>query len=155
MPLLLPFFKFFVNDWLNSEKIALMSHAQIGAYIMLLAKCWTQETCTLPGELTTLRTLIQWKGTDQELSCVLTCFTPTKRPKGRLVNKRLYTEWQAAMLRTRRLQEGGKKGAQTRWADPSTPLNHTPLPPTPCELGPMPPELKSLIAKIGGGKLHD
>jgi uncharacterized phage protein (TIGR02220 family) len=111
-----PYFRFFVNDWLQSEKIAFMTHAQVGAYIMLLAKCWTQETCTLPGDRRLLQALIHWQGTDEDFRPVLACFDPTKKPPGRLSNPRLMKEWTHAHQLADARQRSGQIAAQARWA---------------------------------------
>jgi uncharacterized protein YdaU (DUF1376 family) len=115
VPLLLPFFKFYVNDWLNSEKIALMTHEMTGAYILLLAKCWTQESCTIPPEPDVLRQMIQWRGNDEDFLPVLACF-PLQRNGKRRTNPRLYAEWAEARQRTEVLSESGQRGALKRWA---------------------------------------
>lgn len=120
MSISLPFFKFFVHDWLQSEKIACMSHAQIGIYIGLLAKCWAQGDCTLPQDVTVLKTMLQWRGTDEEFSQVLACFKPVRRGSSRITNPRLYAEWVQAKARTERLSESGQRGATKRWARPPT-----------------------------------
>lgn len=115
MPLSLPFFKFNVTDWLTSEKIALMEPPQIGAYIMLLAQCWTQESCTLPSDPLVLKKLSKWHDeTYGDFSPVLACFHPVKKT-GRVTNRRLYTEWLEAKQRTEVLSESGQRGALKRW----------------------------------------
>jgi uncharacterized protein YdaU (DUF1376 family) len=116
MPLLLPFFKFYVLDWLTSEKIMQMSSAQVGSYIMLLAHCWAQATCTIPADRSTLYKLSKWTGTEAEFEPVLSCFKPFKKDGGRLVNPRLYAEWSEAVQRIEVLSESGQKGALKRWA---------------------------------------
>jgi uncharacterized protein YdaU (DUF1376 family) len=116
MPLLLPFFKFNVTDWLTSEKIALMEPPHIGAYIMLLAQCWTQESCTLPSDPLVLKKLSHWKEEQWgDFAPVLACFAPLKKT-GRLTNPRLYLEWQEARARMEMLSESGQRGARKRWA---------------------------------------
>jgi len=114
MALSLPFFKFFPNDWLTSEKIGLMTNEMAGAYMHLLAKCWTHETCTLPTDPDTLRHLVQWKNTEEAFLPVLACF-PILRNGKRRTNPRLYREWQEACARTEERQQSGAKGAKTRW----------------------------------------
>lgn len=115
MPLLLPFFKFNVTDWLTSEKIALMEAPHIGCYIMLLAQCWTQETCTLPSDPLVLQRLSKWQDSYGDFAPVLACFTLLKKT-GRVTNPRLYAEWLDAKHRTQVLSESGQHGAQIRWA---------------------------------------
>ncbi len=115
MPLLLPFFKFNVSDWLTSQKIAMMSAAQVGSYIMLLTHCWAQATCTLPSDRIILKTLAKW--TDDcpgNFDEVIACFVPYKKT-GRLTNPRLYHEWLDTRQRLDILSESGQRGAEKRW----------------------------------------
>lgn len=118
MPLLLPYFKFNVSDWILSEKIEAMSGQQVGAYIMLLAHCWASINCTLPTERSALKSKARWKGNDEDFQLVLACFTPIRG--GRLTNKRLYREWEEAMNKTDERRESGLKGARKRWAEKPT-----------------------------------
>jgi len=116
MPLSLPFFKFNVTDWLTSEKIALMEAPHIGSYIMLLAQCWTQATCTLPSDPRILKKLSKWHDEHYgDFGPVLACFVPVKNT-GRVTNPRLYQEWLEAKQRTEMLSESGQRGAVKRWA---------------------------------------
>lgn len=116
MPLLLPFFKFNVTDWLTSEKIALMEAPHIGCYIMLLAQCWSERQCSLPSDPVILKKLSNWSDEKWgDFSPVLACFEPLKKT-GRLTNPRLYREWLEARQRTEVLSESGQRGAEKRWA---------------------------------------
>lgn len=116
MPLLLPFFKFNVTDWLTSEKIALMEAPHVGAYIMLLAQCWSDSQCSLPSDPAILKKLSKWdEGKYGDFGPVLACFIPLKKT-GRLTNARLYQEWLDARQRTEVLSESGQRGAAKRWA---------------------------------------
>lgn len=45
-----PAFQFYPADWLSSLSITLMTPAEEGAYIRLLAHCWEQDDCGLPLE---------------------------------------------------------------------------------------------------------
>lgn len=117
MALSLPFFKFDVIAWLTSERIAFMHAQHIGAYIMLLAQCWTQDTCTLPNDLSQLKTWSRWKDEEHgDFTPVLACFEPYKKT-GRLTNPRLYREWQDAKQSRVVLSESGQRGALKRWAE--------------------------------------
>ncbi len=116
MPLLLPFFKFNVTDWLTSEKIASMEASHIGSYIMLLSCCWAQATCTLPNDETLLKKMAKWQ--DEKFGSfapVMKCFIPYKKT-GRLTNPRLYNEWKEALTKREVLSESGHHGALKRWA---------------------------------------
>lgn len=125
MPLLLPFFKFNVSDWLTSEKIALMSPPHIGAYIMLLAQCWSQANCTIPSEVGVLKKLSRW---DDDLygdfGPVLACFERLNKQTDRLTNRRLYTEWVETRQRLHLLSESGQRGAEKRWAKKAKPVSN-------------------------------
>ncbi len=119
MPLLLPFMKLFVNDWLTSEKIALMEPPHIGCYIMLLTQCWTQPTCTLPNDILVLKKLSRWNDEKWgDFSPVFACFTPVKKT-GRVTNARLYEEWTKAQARNALYRQSGQRGAAKRWAGTS------------------------------------
>jgi uncharacterized protein YdaU (DUF1376 family) len=143
MPLLLTFFKFDVHDWITSDKIASMNVQQIGAYIMLLAHCWSQARCSLPNDPLVLRRLSRWQDDrDGDLGPVLACFTPLKRT-GRLTNRRLYREWQQARAKIKLFRTSGQRGAQKRW--PNGSQAQIPMK----EAGTMPAEVKALLSKIG------
>jgi len=115
MPLLLPFFKFDVFAWITSEKIAAMTAPHVGSYIMLLAHCWAQATCTLPNNIGQLKTWGKWdEDRYGDFAPVLACFEPVKKT-GRLTNPRLYAEWLDARARMNILSESGQKGAAKRW----------------------------------------
>jgi len=117
VPLLLPFFKFYVLDWITSEKIATMETPHIGAYSMLLAHCWAQATCSLPNDPAYLKTLSKWDDARYgDFEPVLACFPPLKRT-GRVTNPRLYAEWIKAKQQIELLSESGQKGAAKRWAE--------------------------------------
>lgn len=132
MPLLLPFFKFNAQDWLLSEKIGEMSGAQVGAYIILLAQAWVSPNCSLLNERESLKNKARWTGSDEEFTRVLACFVPA-RQSGRIINVRLYREWQEAKARKDILSESGQRGAVKRWArKPATRTKRTTeaVPPT-------------------------
>lgn len=118
MALRLPFFQFHVHDWLTSESVILMNNAQRGAYIMLLAQCWANATCTLPMSLEALRSLAQWTGTPEEFAVILKCFQPAPRMSDRLTNPRLWKEWQTAKEKQAVYEERAKQGAEARWHSP-------------------------------------
>lgn len=50
MPNHSPAFQFYPNDWLGSTNIMLMSPAEEGAYIRLLAIAWNSPDCGLPDD---------------------------------------------------------------------------------------------------------
>lgn len=122
MSLSLPFMKFFINDWLTSEKIALMDAPHIGSYIMLLALCWSEKHCTLPSDPEVLKKLSKWSDEKWgDFGPVLACFQPLKKT-GRVTNPRLYEEWRKARQQRDTYSENGQRGAAKRWAEKATPV---------------------------------
>jgi uncharacterized protein YdaU (DUF1376 family) len=98
-------FPFFVNDFLASSKVALMSTEEIGAYILLLCHAWNDPTCSLPIASNSLSKLGRISG---DLSKIRACFVERD---GRLVNERLYVEWEKTnKIRAVRADLGRKGG---------------------------------------------
>jgi uncharacterized protein YdaU (DUF1376 family) len=80
-------FPFFVNDFLSSGKVTLMTTDEVGAYVFLLCHEWQDSTCSLPSDDVSLQKLGRFSG---DVTRLRDCFV-VKR--GRLVNERLYSEW--------------------------------------------------------------
>lgn len=115
----LPYFKNYAQDWLSSNRVELMSLAQVGAYWVLLCKAWCEESCTLVPEPEQLKILARWRDdTDGDFAPVLACFPLTRNGKRRY-NPRLFKERQEALHYHAQQSEGGKKGMQARWAKPT------------------------------------
>lgn len=111
-----PYFKFYVYDWLTSNRIKLMTASQVGAYIGLLCNAWTEESCTLPTEPQSLKILAKWNDEiDGDFGPVLACFPLTRNQKRRY-NHRLFAERQEALAYRTKQSEGGRKGMESRWA---------------------------------------
>ena len=58
----LPYFKFYPNDWLGSQNIELMTPAEEGGYIHLLARAWNSCDCSIPDNDEILATLSRLNG---------------------------------------------------------------------------------------------
>jgi len=109
-----PAFQFYPGDWLSSEKIMLMTPAEEGAYIRLLAIAWGSEDCGLPDDDKQLAILSRlgegWlKGGSR---VVRQCFYSEN---GRLYNARLLKERKKQEAWRKKSSEGGKKSAKVRW----------------------------------------
>ncbi len=115
MPLLLPYLKFNVQDWLNSEKVSQMTFAQRGAYMHLLCLCWSHPTCTLPHDPMRLCQMLHWEDGIAAFSPVMDCFLPVPENRDRCTNARLYQEWTDATTLMQQQSAGGKKGSRLRW----------------------------------------
>ena len=108
-----PAFQFYVNDWLGSMNIMLMTPAQEGAYVRLLAIAWGSEDCGLPDDDTELAILSRlgegWlKGGS---TVVRKCFFSEG---GRLFNKRLLEEREKQKAWREKSAAGGRKSGKAR-----------------------------------------
>jgi uncharacterized protein YdaU (DUF1376 family) len=111
-----PAFQFYPNDWLSSAHITLMTPAEEGAYIRLLAYAWSTEDCGLPDddeELSRLSRLGEdwFKGGS---TTVRRCFF---KNGDRLYNKRLLEEQKKQILWREKSKQGGIKSGKIRNID--------------------------------------
>jgi uncharacterized protein YdaU (DUF1376 family) len=89
-----PSFQFYPADWLASMTISLMTPAEEGAYIRLLAYAWQQPDCGLPDDDTILAGLSRL-GSDWQngsSNTLRTVFVPVEKYPGRIFNIRLLSE---------------------------------------------------------------
>lgn len=111
-----PAFQFYVNDWLSSTHISLMTPAEEGAYIRLLCYAWNDPDCSIPDNDETLSVLSRlgegWlKGGSR---VVRKCFQPHPTILGKLINIRLLKEKKKQSLWREKSSDGGKKSAKLR-----------------------------------------
>ena len=126
MPNTLPFFKNYPADWLLSEKIATMMLHEIGAYKLLIDHQWMGEQCTLPDDLSRLKALARWRDElHGDFTKVLTCFPVIRSRRGRRGNARLLAVYMEAIARQESAVLNGQKGAERRWAKPTTTRKQT------------------------------
>lgn len=103
-----PCFQMYPGDWLSSERVAMMTLEEEGAYIRALLYCW--KNYGLPSDVKRLAILIG-KGCTVELATkIAAMFEPSNVPD-RLTNNRLELEWR----KQRRWREMGVSGNQKRW----------------------------------------
>lgn len=111
-----PAFLFYPRDWLSCSKIAVMTPAQIGGYIMLLCHAWNDPDCSLPDddkELSILSRLGEgWFGDDGRV--LRKCFQTHAKKQGRIFNKRLSLEREKRNAFLKKSSQGGKKSGVTR-----------------------------------------
>lgn len=104
-------FPFWVDDWLSSKHRALMTPAERGAYIDLLAYQWVDPTCTLPDDDLQLSILSGlgkvWK---RSASALRKVFVPHPQRKGRVYNKKLYRLRHEIKIWNKAQSEAGKRG---------------------------------------------
>jgi uncharacterized protein YdaU (DUF1376 family) len=133
-----PYFPFFVNNWLGSARIAVMTPAEEGAYLRLLCYAWQDDKCSLPSDDASLAMLSRlgeaWNnGSGVKIKA---CF---EEHDGRLYNEKLLElRHEADSLREKKRQ-GGVKGMLSRYGNKDIThlqdsYNPTPTPtPTPTD----------------------
>jgi len=108
-----PAFQFYPADWLSSPKIMLMTPAEEGAYIRLLAIAWESEDCSLPDDDAILARLSRLNDdwTKGGSSLLRQCFVSRN---GRLYNERLLQEREKQRQWREKSSQGGKKSWEVR-----------------------------------------
>jgi len=109
-----PAFQFYANDWLGSTQIMLMTPAEEGAYIRLLAIAWNDPDCCLPNDDEKLAKLSRlgeaWLNGSGAI--IRKCFTV----KGdKIYNERLLREKRKIEQFRKERSESGKRGAESKW----------------------------------------
>ncbi len=104
-----PAFQFYPNDWLGSSKVMMMTPAEEGAYIRLLAIAWGEADGGLPIDDDTLAVLSRlgnsWLRSKEK---ILRCFF---EKDGRYFNKRLLAERKKQTAK----REQASNAALKRW----------------------------------------
>ena len=81
----------FVDAWLGSQSINLMTPEEEGAYVRLLAHAWRSDTCTLPADDVSLAVLSRLGERWNTCSAsIRKCFTVCDRDATRIVNDKQY-----------------------------------------------------------------
>ena len=107
----LPWFPFFVNDFLSDQKVELMTTTEVGAYTLLLLRAWKEEPCgSIPADDAVLAVWtrlgpIAWT---ECKSHVLACFQ--LRSDGRYYQKRMCQEYAKLTTTLRKRADAGRKG---------------------------------------------
>ena len=113
-----PSFPWYASDWLGSNRRAMMTLEQQGAYMNLLCRQWTDKTCSLPDDDDALAQLSElgegwFKGGCQVLRL---CFPKHPHLEGRIASPKLLQlrlerdEWK------RKSAQGGRTSGKTRRA---------------------------------------
>lgn len=111
----LPYFRFYVRDWLADQDVRLLSLRKQGALVRLMCSFWAKGS--LPSETEKLARLVGVGHPDfVELWSDLRPFFE-ERTDGRLEHRELAEERRKLMERRQNRSEAGKKGARERWGD--------------------------------------
>jgi uncharacterized protein YdaU (DUF1376 family) len=108
-----PAFQFYPNDWLSSPNIMLMTPAEEGAYIRLLAIAWNSQDCGLPDDDAILSQLSRlgegWFGVSSQR--IKKNFI---QREGKLFNERLLKERKKQSDWLKKSSNAGKKSWEVR-----------------------------------------
>lgn len=138
-----PYFPFFPNDWLGSQKIGLMSFEEQGVFLHLLCLSWNSDDCGIPADANALRMLCRGYAPSKK---VLECFS---KEGDRLYNKKLL----AVRRKKEEIQENNRKAAKIRWKQCNTNVlrvhserNANGIPPNPKDINipPLPPKSRGM-----------
>lgn len=113
-----PAFPWYASDWLGSNRRAMMTLEQQGAYMNLLCRQWTDPTCSLPDDDDALANLSElgerWlKGSSK---VVRDCFPKHPSLEGRIANSRMLEIHQERVDWRDKCRAGGLKSAEVRRA---------------------------------------
>ena len=112
-----PAFQLYVNDWLGSKTITLMTPAEEGAFIRLLAYSWDDEDCGLPDDDKKLLTLSRLTSDDRgAIATLRDLFIPHPRVAGKIINQKLYDLWIERKNYVQAQKEAGERGAKARYS---------------------------------------
>lgn len=137
-----PSFQFYPTAWLSSKSILLMTPAEEGAYIRLLAHAWESEDCGLPDDDRALAILSRlgakkWRRSAEKIR---SCFF---KHGDFLFNKRLLEEREKQLEHSRICSEKGvKSGISRNRGSVSVEPNSNQTPPT--NTTPVEPDANSL-----------
>lgn len=107
-----PAFQFYPADYLGSQRVALMSLEEEGAYIRLLCYCWQHGS--IPSNPDQIARLIGKGASTTLATTVATMFKPHHENGSLLVHERLEQEILKQNEWARKSAEGGKKSAEMR-----------------------------------------
>lgn len=140
-----PAFQFYPNDWLSSPRIMLMTPAEEGAYIRLLALDWANDG--IPDDDEQLAALSRLGDTwfNNSHSIVKQCFMAHPSKVGMLTNPRLQKIREAQIAWRNQKVDAGRSGATSRWRGP---YNKAPKTPTSKDL-----PLKQWFSHEDGGAI--
>lgn len=113
----LPWFKLWVEDWINSTKIPELTLEQEAIYMRLLIRQWMANDGFLS---TNQNALANWTRLDARRwnavgKPILDKFFV--RENGHYVNRKLREQWEEAQKVVNAMKRGGKRGARQRWGN--------------------------------------
>lgn len=113
-----PYFPFYVDDFLDDEKVEIMTTEEVGAYLLLLLRAWKQDPAgSLPPDDTTLArwARLEMDRWDKMKHAVLAPFQ--RRQDGRYYQLRMVVEYKKIRTLFLAKSRAGKRGAKSRWVN--------------------------------------
>lgn len=125
-----PWYPWFVDDVMNSERVKTLSLAEEGAYRRALDSAWKEGS--IPADPAVCAKVIGNGCTPRIAKKVLdTCFVPMPKDSARMVNQKLEKVRAMQEEKNRTNSENGRKGAEKRWKQKSngdSPANSPAIP---------------------------
>ena len=111
-----PAFLFYASDWLSSPRILIMTPAERGGYINLLAYQWLSPDCSLPDDDKVLAEMSglregYFKGSSRVLR---DCFPAHPTISGRIANEKLLGLYAERQEWREKCAKGGRTSRKTR-----------------------------------------
>lgn len=115
-----PWFPFFAGEFLNDEKVLVMSYREVGIYLFLLCHQWVQGS--IPADPSRAQAMLKLgssvAGDDADFAALdrvmAECFSPHPELVGRLVNPRLAEVQEKQDAKRQTLSESGKRGVEAK-----------------------------------------
>jgi len=107
-----PAFQFYTSDWLGSERVALMTLAEEGAYIRLLCYCWNNGS--IPNDDIKLQFLLGKGASATLVNNVKKLFEINPKNEKKLIHFRLEIERKKQKKWSEKSKKGGIKSAELR-----------------------------------------
>ena len=115
-----PAFQFYAADFLADGAQMVMELEEVGAYIRLMAVCWKEGS--IPTDTRLLAKLAGCDRADMERiwPAIRGCFQGHPEEDGLAIHPRLEKEREKQAARSKKMSQGGKKGAHKRWKGKKT-----------------------------------
>ena len=125
-----PYFPFHAAAWLQGESVIIFNRAQNGIYINLLAYAWASNSCSIPKNKAVLSKVTGGDGgEDADLDFVLkTAWIENHEDAGRLINARLWREWEKCVAISHRNAKAGKLGGLSKKETQRDSIQSAPVP---------------------------
>jgi uncharacterized protein YdaU (DUF1376 family) len=116
-----PAFRLYAQDFENDQAVRLMDLSEVGLYILLLCRAWTDGD--IPDDGKAIARLVGRPESKKLWPAVRRCFDAVPGREGRLQNRRLEEERQKQSDFRRKLSESGSQGAAKRWGRYGDPIS--------------------------------